>query len=138
MSWFTASDISWIAVILSTVAGFVVGAAWYHERVLGRVWRRLVGLTEQDLRDASPARFVATGVVLFGTALVLNVLMVELSVLSVGGGALFGAFIALVFRVGNHIIHHGFELRPPALTIVNGVHDVVALAAAGAIIGAFV
>ncbi|WP_296667249.1 DUF1761 domain-containing protein [Demequina sp.] len=138
MNWFTPSDIEWIAVLLATVAGFAVGAVWYHERLLGRAWMRLVGLTEEDLRGASPARFAATGVVLLVTAIVVNVLMVELSVLSVGGGALFGAFIALVFRVGNHVIHNGFELRPHTLTVINGLHDVLALAAAGAIIGAFV
>ncbi len=138
MSWFTAGDIEWIAVVLATIAGFVVGALWFHERTLGKAWMRLVGLTEEEVRAASPSRFVATGVVLFVSALVLNVLMVELSVLSVGGGALFGAFIALVFRAGNHVIHHGFELRPHSLTVIDSLHDIAALAAAGAIIGAFV
>ncbi|MDN4483122.1 DUF1761 domain-containing protein [Demequina lignilytica] len=138
MSWFTASHIEWLAVILATIATFVVGFAWYHPRTLGPLWMRLVGLTEEEVRTAPPLRFVATGVVAFVTAIVLNVLMVELSVLSVGGGALFGAFLAFVMRAGSHVIHHGFELRPHTLTLVNGGHDIVALAVAGAIIGAFV
>ncbi len=138
MSWFAASHIEWLAVVLATIATFVVGFAWYHPRTLGPLWMRLVGLTEEEIRAASPARFVATGVVALVTAVVLNVLMVELSVLSVGGGALLGAFLGFVMRAGNQVIHHGFELRPHALTLVNGGHDVVALAVAGAIIGAFV
>lgn len=138
MSWFTPSHISWAAVVLATLATFVIGFGWYHPRTLGPAWMRLVGLTEEELRAASPLRFLGAGAVAFVTAIVLNVLMVELSVLSVGGGALLGAFLALVMRVGNQVIHHGFELRPHALTLVNGGHDVLALAATGAIIGAFV
>lgn len=138
MSWFTASHLEWGAVVLATLATFVIGFAWYHPRTLGPAWMRMVGLTEDELRAASPVRFLGAGAVAFVTAMVLNVLMVELSVLSVGGGALLGGFLALVMRVGNQVIHHGFELRPQALTLVNGGHDVLALAATGAIIGAFV
>ena len=138
MSWFAASDIEWWGVALATVATFLVGFAWYHPRTLGPLWSRLVGLTDEELRAAPPTRFIATGVVALVTAVVLNVLMVELSVLSVGGGALLGAFLGFVLRAGNQVIHHGFELRPHALTLVNGGHDVLAMAAAGAILGAFV
>lgn len=138
MSWFTPSNIEWWAVILATVSTFVVGFGWYHERVLGAVWLRLAGLTDDELAAAPPTRFVAAGVVGLVMSLVLNVLMVELSVLSVGGGALFGAFLGLVFRAGNVVIHNGFELRPMGLTVVDALHDVFSLAVVGAIIGAFV
>lgn len=45
-------------------------------------------------------------------------------------------WLAVVFRVGGHVIHNGFAGRPAAVTLIDSGHDVLAVTAAGAIIGA--
>lgn len=37
------ADIHWIAVLLSTLAVFMVGWAWYSEKVFGKWWRAGIG-----------------------------------------------------------------------------------------------
>ncbi|WP_062208484.1 DUF1761 domain-containing protein [Demequina oxidasica] len=140
MDWFSFGDVNWLAVIVATVAQFVVGAVWYHPKVVGRGWMKQVGLSEQDIAsaDGGPGRYVATGVVAFVTAVVMNVLMWELGVGSVIGGIVFGLFVGAVFRLGAHVIHNGFALRGQSLSVIDGLHDMVALAVVGAVIGAFI
>lgn len=135
MGWFSWGDVSWIGVIVATVAGFVVGFAWYHPRVLGGQRARLADVDIDSV--GTVPRHALAGVVLLVTAVMMNVLMAELIVTSVLGGALFGVVIALVFQLGTLIIHNGFEGRPAALTIIDGGQSVVSLAVAGAVLGAF-
>lgn len=137
MGWFDLSDVVWLGVAVATLAAFIVGYLWYHPRGLGTLWSRLSGVSLEDLRAALVPRAVVSLIVLALTALVLNVLQAELLVASVIGGAVFGAFIALVFRLGWGLLHGTHESRPLALTIVDSAHDVVALAVIGAVLGAF-
>ena len=70
------------------------------------------------------------------TSILLAVLISALDLNTFWAGAFFGVIIALVFRAGGHVIHNGFAGRPTAVTVIDAGHDVVALAIAGAIIGA--
>jgi len=137
MDWFSWGDVSWIGVIVATVAGFLVGFVWYHPRFLGHQRARLAGVDVDSRSEGMVPRHAGAGAVMFVTAIVMNVLMAELIVTSVVGGALFGAVVALVFRLGTLVIHNGFEGRSAALTLIDGLHDVVSLAVAGAVLGAF-
>ena len=43
-------DINWLAVVLGTVAFFVVGAIWYS-LLFGKAWQREVGLSNEQLKS---------------------------------------------------------------------------------------
>lgn len=43
-------NIDWLAVVLGTVAFFVVGAVWYS-LLFGKVWQREVGLSNEQLKS---------------------------------------------------------------------------------------
>lgn len=136
MAWFELADVRWVGVVVATLAAFLVGFLWFHERVLGAAWARLAGVDLAD-RDGMGRRLTIAVIVTALTVVVMNVLMAELLVTSVVGGLVFGAFIGLVMRLLNLLFHDAFERRPVSLTLINGAHDVVALAVAGAVLGAF-
>lgn len=48
-------DVNWLAVVLAALGGFVVGGIWYGP-VMGKSWMAAVGKTEEDLKDANPAK----------------------------------------------------------------------------------
>ena len=137
MAWFDLGDVRWVGVAVATLAAFVVTYLWFHARVLGSTWARFAGLDLAAMRDSRVRRLGVGTAVTVITVVVLNVLMAELLVTSVIGGALFGAFVGLVMRLLNHVFHDTLEERPIALTFINGMHDVVALGVAGAVLGAF-
>lgn len=45
-------DVNWIAIIAAAASGFVVGGIWYGP-IMGKKWLGAVGLTEEDLKNAS-------------------------------------------------------------------------------------
>jgi hypothetical protein len=45
-------DINWLAVVLGTVAFFLIGAIWYS-LLFGKVWQREVGLTNEQLKSGA-------------------------------------------------------------------------------------
>lgn len=137
MAWFDLGDVRWVGVLVASLAAFLVGFLWYHERALGSAWARLAGLDLEERREGNARRLVIGFVITFVTVVFMNVLMAELLVTSVVQGALFGAAVGLVMRLLNQVFHDLFENRPWGLTVIDGLHDVLALAAAGAVLGAF-
>jgi len=137
MAWFDLGDVTWVGVLVASLAAFLVGFLWFHERVLGAAWARFAGLDLEQRREAMARRLVAGFAITVATVIFMNVLMAELLVTTVVQGALFGAVVGLVMRLLNQVFHDLFEDRPWGLTAIDGLHDVVALAAAGAVLGAF-
>jgi len=140
MDWFSFDDITWLGVVLATLSAFAVGMSWYSLKAFGTRWMGYIGKTEKELRagEGMAITYSITFAAAAVTAITLNMLMAALGIGTALDGAIFGAVIGLVFRMGTHFIHNGFALRSKALSLIDGGHDIVALAAAGAIIGAFI
>ena len=49
------AGVNWIAVIVATVAAFILGAVWYSKALFGNQWMQEVGLTEETIA-AGPAQ----------------------------------------------------------------------------------
>lgn len=131
------SKLNWWAVLLATVSSFVVGFLWYDKRAFGKAWMKLVGLSEKQINSSKgmASTFTFTAIASLFSSITLGYLMVALGITGLLEGLVFGATIGAVFRLGGHIIHNGFSKRPAALTAIDGGHDIIALAVAGALLG---
>ncbi|MFP5366835.1 MAG: DUF1761 domain-containing protein [Actinomycetes bacterium] len=138
MDWLPyVSQINWLAVLLAFVASMAIGFVWYMPAVLGNRWMAAIGKTEDDLRDISGGAGIWLPMMMAAalTAILLAVLIGRLGLDSALAGAVFAFVVGLVFRAGGHVIHNGFAGRPAAVTLIDSGHDLVAMTAAGAIIG---
>lgn len=133
------SDLNWAAVLVATLSSFVVGFVWYHWSVFGEKWAKLVGLSkkEMDNPDGMNRVYVMTGVQAFVSCAVVGALLLATDTEGWMTGLVFGAILGLAFRFGTHVMHNGFARRGTDLTWIDGAHDVVSLAVAGAILGAW-
>ncbi|WP_314191446.1 DUF1761 domain-containing protein [uncultured Arthrobacter sp.] len=131
-------QVNWLAVLLAFAASMAIGFVWYLPAVLGRRWMEAVGKTEEDLRNTGggTAIWVPMMAAAALTAILLAVLISKLGLDDALAGGSFACVLAVVFRVGGHVIHNGFAGRPAALTLIDSGHDVLAVTAAGVIIGA--
>ncbi|MEL6610535.1 MAG: DUF1761 domain-containing protein [Bacteroidota bacterium] len=129
------ATINWLGVALATVAAFGLGGIWYGP-VFGAAWMRLVGFTEEDLKDAN---MVAT----YGTTFVLQLIAVlVLTVLispdaTAGSGALTGLGIGSAWVATAMGVTYLFESKPFGLYLINAGYQVTYYTIAGAILGVF-
>jgi hypothetical protein len=139
MDWLSfISQINWLAVALAFISSMAIGFVWYMPAVLGNRWMAAIGKTEEDLKSIGGGAgiWVPMMVAAALTAILLAVLISKLGLDNALAGGWFALVLALVFRVGGHVIHNGFAGRPFAVTLIDSGHDLVAMTVAGAIIGA--
>jgi hypothetical protein len=131
-------QVNWLAVLLAFIASMAIGFIWYLPAVLGKRWMEAVGKTEDDLRNSEGGAGIWVPMMAAAalTAILLAVLIGRLGLDSALAGGSFAFVLAVVFRVGGHVIHNGFAGRPAAVTLIDSGHDLLAVTAAGAIIGA--
>lgn len=133
------SDLNWVAVLVATLSSFAVGFVWYHWSVFGEKWAKLVGMSKKDLENADGMNkvYLMTAVQAFISSSALGALMIATATTGWWPGLIFGALVGFAFRFGTHVMHNGFARRGSSLTWIDGMHDVVSMAVAGAILGAW-
>ena len=124
---------NWLAIVLGTAAFFALGAVWYTV-LFGKAWRRLTGLSEDQLRSG------ANGPLIFVLWFLLELLVVTML------GHLF-AFLQPSDRA-KMMISTGFGLtimspaigitylfmrKPLKLFLIDAGHFVVGMAAVGVV-----
>ncbi|MGC4174205.1 DUF1761 domain-containing protein [Demequina sp.] len=138
MDWLTFEGVNWLAVAIAFIVSFAFGWWYYSPAGVWKVWKRAAGVTDDDVGAGN------MGVAFGGTiaanllgVIVLAMLMAALDADAWLDGLVLGAILGFVYRAGAHALHNGFAMRSPQVTLLDGLHDLVALALAGVILGLF-
>lgn len=91
-------DVSWIGVVLATVASVIIGAFIYSPKVLGSIWCRAYGWDADQLKP-SPLHYGGAVLVAFVMSFFLAVLLKALHITSVWQGVETGFIIWIGFIV---------------------------------------
>lgn len=131
-------NVNWVAVFVALLPSFVIGSVWYAPPVFGKYWMKASGLKQKDLEQVSFVQSLAITTVmnlimLTGLAVLMSALVFDTAL----QGAVLGALVSLGFAATSRGVHMAFETRPLGLLLLNSAYDVLYLAIAGAIIGAF-
>ena len=128
-------DVNWLAVIVATIAGFAVGAAWYTS--LGKQWMAAIGKTREQL-DAGPVPYVIGIAVELVMAFVLAVVIRSLfGEVNVTNGLTTAALMWVGFVLTAMILNHRYQNMPWQLTLIDGGHMLAVLLVQGLVIGLF-
>ena len=138
MDWLTFEGVNWLAVAIAFIVSFAFGWWFYSPAGLWNTWKEAAGITREQMEGASMgAAFGGTIAANVLGVILLAILMAQLEAETWLDGLLLGAIIGLVYRAGAHALHNGFAIRSPKVTLLDGLHDVVALALAGTVLGLF-
>ena len=138
MEWLTFEGVNWLAVAIAFVASFAFGWWYYSPAGVWNVWKRAAKVTNDDMENTPMApAFIGTIVANLLGVILLAVLMVALEADSWLDGLVLGALIGLVYRGGAHALHNGFAMRSPKVTLLDALHDMLALAITGVVLGLF-
>jgi hypothetical protein len=133
-----AVEMNYLAVLVGAVISVIIGAAWYSTVLFGNAWLVLVGKTkEQAAKDFSPLKIVWALVWGFVTSYGLARVIVWTGKATLVDGVLVGVLTCVVFAIASIAVNHSFEGRPVKLTVIYAGHHLVAFAAIGAMLGAW-
>lgn len=125
-------NISWLAVLLAALAGFLVGGLWYSV-LFAKVWQREAGVSDDQLKRGTVRVFAGSFLL---SAVASVVLAAFIGAADVGFGALAGLVVGAGWVAAAIGINYLFERRSLALFAINAGYNVVTFTAMGAIIGA--
>lgn len=127
-----------LAVVVSTVVLFGIGALWYSPVLFANAWMKACGFTEKDLEGANMAK-------IFGTAFVFMFIMTYClamyyanSGFSVAEGALYGFYTGFGWMATAIGVTAMFERRSWNYILIHGGYYIVGMTLVGAILRAWV
>ncbi len=131
-------EVNLLAVVLGTLAFFVIGAIWYGP-LFGKAWRELVGITDEDMRAGPKPGQNPTWLIMLLAFLLEMVVVLMLGhniartnpaphvimMMAVGFGA-----VIMTPALG---INYLFQMRPGKLFAIDAAHFIVGMAAVGGV-----
>ncbi len=131
-------NVNMLAVVLGTLAFFVIGAIWYGP-LFGRQWRELTGITEETVKAGpQPGQKPVWLIMLLAFLLEMVVVLMlghniartnpaphVIMMMAVGFGALI-----MTPALG---INYLFQMRPGKLFAIDAAHFIVGMAAVGGV-----
>jgi hypothetical protein len=128
------ASINWLAVIVAALVAFPIGMLWYGP-LFRKPWMAATGVTFEQGRQANPLK-------LYGTVLVLNLIISMSLAMFIGSGGVhagvFAGFMAGATFVATAIgVVALFEFKSLKYWAINAGYQIVYFTVAGAILGAW-
>lgn len=128
--------VNWLAVIVATVAAFMIGGLWYSKALFGKAWMQIVGLDEATIQNANmPKTFAGTFLLQLVAATALAGIIGEQSDWMTGLQT--GLWVGLFWVATAYGVTYLFEQRPVRLWLINAGYYVALYTLMGTIIGAW-
>jgi hypothetical protein len=132
-----ASRINHLAVLVSAIAFFILGALWYGFSPLGNIWMTQVGKTASGA-NVMASQYVITFLLDWLLAYVIGIALADsTNPKPARHGIEFGVFMGLGIYGTMTLMNYVFEGRTFTLWLINAGYVVIGMAIMGAIIGAW-
>lgn len=125
------AGLSYLAVLVAAVAGFVFGALWYT--ILGRAWMAAIGMKREP--KPTPAPFVIAAVCQLVMAWMLAGVIGHLGEVTLTRSLLSAAFLWAGFVLTTMLVNHRFQGATWSLTLIDGGHWLGVLLVMALVIG---
>lgn len=131
------TDLSVVAVLAAAVANQALGFFWYHPKVFGAQWMKLVGRRPDEMGDPKQAILLSTlASLLSALALAVLVLLFYDGQANWVDGLGIGALVAVGFIVPVLGTDAAYSGKSFSLYFLNATYYVIGTMAMGAVVGA--
>lgn len=133
-------DVNYLAVLISSLISFALGAVWYNPSVFGKKWQEELGYTDEYLQEGNMST-------IFGTTFILILIMIfglahlfqTSDMLGVHSydwltGLKHGALVGLFFVSASYGINLLYQRRSLTLWLIDSGYQILFLALSGAIL----
>jgi Protein of unknown function (DUF1761) len=121
----TLGELNWLAVIVATVAYFILGALWYAPPVFGRAWQRAGGVEPQEGQQAGLAIYISPLIANFLAVVATAMLVLATGTTETSDAIMLGLVVWGGYVIGLTLLGATFDTRPSAgvwFTINAGYH----------------
>jgi hypothetical protein len=129
------AKVNFWSVLLAAVSYLIVGSLWYSPLLFGKLWIKLNGFCDEDLKSSRPLWMIL--ILSFLSAVISS--FVIAAVLgprpSPDFGAIVGAIVAICWITMSKLTEVLFENKPVKLFFLHAGFDLVSFMIMGAIIG---
>ena len=130
---FYLKEIHYLAVVIATIAGVLLGVLWYLAPLFGNAWMKELGLKKEDIQS-SVTPMIVTIILTLIIAFSLEVLIIGLDIKSVQGAALLGLLVGIFFLATNMLSDFLFNGWSKRLFLILAGYRVVMLIVMAAIL----
>lgn len=132
-------DVNYLAVVVAAIAYMALGFFWYSPAGFGKPWMKLVGMTEEHMKNAGKGMqktYAISFVAALLMAYVLGVFvdLAEASTVAAGVQVGFWAWVGFVATTGANEFLFAVKPKPWKLYWINQGYLLVSLLVAGAIL----
>lgn len=128
-------DINLLAVLVSAVAMFVLGAVWYSPPLFAKQWQALTKLKEKDLKANMAVSYIGSFLCYLIMAYALAYFVGQLGVDGAADGAILGGLVGFGFAVPLTLSNALFHNTRKKLWMINTAYAVLGLILMGVILG---
>jgi len=126
--------VSWVAIIVATVAAMIIGFIWYGNWGFGKSWMALAGRPMGEGQQPGPL-YALTALAALVECIALSWFISTTGYKTGAGGAIIGLYAGLGFVATAMFSEVLFAGRPPRLYAINAGYQVFQAVVLGAIIG---
>jgi hypothetical protein len=133
-------EINWWAIVAVAVANMIIGTVWYHPKVFGGAWMRLVGITS-DMTAAAKRRMPAMMGIAFLSSVIMAYVLAHFAiawaVFDVISAIELGFWVWLGFVATTQISVVLWEMKPWKLFFINTGYSFVSFITAAVVLFLF-
>ena len=131
------STLNWLAVLLSTLIFFALGALWYNPMVFGKLWMKEAGIPKETTAKANMPKIM--GLTLLFTFVMVLSLALFLNDPKIGAteGAMYGFFTGFGWVAMAIFVTGQYEFRSTRYMLIHAGYNVVGFTIVGLLLGAW-
>ncbi|MES1216531.1 MAG: DUF1761 domain-containing protein [Bacteroidota bacterium] len=116
------SHINWLAVIVASVAYFMIGGLWYSKALFGSKWATLqkIDMNDPNMKKGVAAMMFYSFLLMLVNVIGLAIFTVRLDLTIISSGVKLGVMAGLFFSVTAVSISFIYERKPTALHFITG------------------
>jgi len=135
MDTYFFSDINWLAILVGTVAYFMLGAIWYSF-LFQKQWIRYhnINVADENMKSGMAAIMTTSFILMFLASFGLAILAERLELSGWVSGAKLGALTGIFFSATAISITYLYLKKPTGLHVIDGLYHVVGQILSGIII----
>ncbi|MGH2654288.1 MAG: DUF1761 domain-containing protein [Actinomycetota bacterium] len=112
MSFDVLGDLNWLAVIVATLAYFLLGAVWYAQAVFGKAWQRSGGMTVEPDQRPGAAFYIIPLITCFLMTLATAMIAATTGSSTVGDAIVLGLVVGVGFAASLSLLGSAFGNYP--------------------------